>query len=189
MTTPLPADVNTDVPVEARVDARVDVPVAAPVVAPVDGAPTDLVISRLLQAPRAALWRAWTDPTSLPVWWCPRPWTTELRAFDLRPGGAFHTVMRGPDGASSDNPGSFLQVVPQSRLVFTSLLLADWRPATPWLPFTAVITMADEGAGTRYVATAMHPDAATRDRHAEMGFFDGWNRCIDQLEQFARQSG
>ena len=189
MTTPLPADANTDVPVDARVDARVDVPVAAPVVAPVDGAPTDLVISRLLQVPRAALWRAWTDPTSLPVWWCPRPWTTELRAFDLRPGGAFHTVMRGPDGASSDNPGSFLQLVPQSRLVFTSVLLADWRPATPWLPFTAVITMADEGAGTRYVATAMHPDAATRDRNAEMGFFDGWTLCIDQLAQFARQVG
>lgn len=154
-----------------------------------DAAPTDLVISRLLQASRAALWRAWTDPASLPVWWCHKPWTTELLAFDLRPGGAFHTLMRGPDGDSSDNPGSFLDVLPQTRLVFTSLLLADWRPATPWLPFTAVITMADEGDGTRYVATAMHPDAATRDRHAEMGFFDGWNVCIDQMEAFARQAG
>jgi uncharacterized protein YndB with AHSA1/START domain len=45
--------------------------------------------------------------------------------------------------------------------------------------------MADEGNGTRYIATVMHPDAATKDRHEEMGFFQGWNTCIDQLEAFA----
>ena len=149
--------------------------------------PQDLVIARLLSAPRAALWQAWSDPVLLEQWWCPKPWTTEVRAFDLRPGGAFHTVMRGPDGGTSDNPGSFLDVVPQARIVFSSLLTAGWCPATPWLPFTAIITMADEGDATRYIATAMHPDQATRDRHAEMGFFQGWNICIDQLEAFARQ--
>ena len=56
---------------------------------PADANPQDLVISRWLQAPRAALWRAWTDAARLPVWWCPKPWTTELLAFDLRPGGAY----------------------------------------------------------------------------------------------------
>jgi uncharacterized protein YndB with AHSA1/START domain len=147
--------------------------------------PQDLIISRTLRAPRALLWKAWTDPELLRQWWCPQPWTTEVRAFDLRPGGAFHTFMRGPDGGTSDNPGCFVEVVPLARIVFTSMLLGDWRPATPWMPFTAVITMADEGAGTRYGAQVMHPDAASRDRHAEMGFFDGWNICIDQLDALA----
>lgn len=147
--------------------------------------PTDLVISRLLDVPRAALWRAWSEPALLARWWCPRPWTTEVLAFDLRAGGAFHTLMSGPDGGRSDNPGSFLAVEPGSRIVFSSLLLADWRPATPWMPFTAVITMADEGTGTRYTATVMHPDAASRDRHFEMGFHEGWNLCIDQLTECA----
>lgn len=149
--------------------------------------PFDLVISRRLQAPRAKLWQAWTEPGWLAQWWCPKPWTTEVRAFDLRPGGAFHTFMQGPAGDSSDNPGSFLDIAPQTRLVFTSLMTADWRPATPWLAFTAVICMADEGEGTRYTATAMHPDQATRDRHEAMGFFDGWNLCIDQLDALALQ--
>ena len=81
-----------------------------------------------------------------------------MRAFDLRPGGAFHTFLRGPDGGSSDNPGAFLEVVPQSRIAFTSMLLGGWRPATPWMPFTAIITLADEGEGTRYVAKVMHAD-------------------------------
>lgn len=151
--------------------------------------PHDLVISRLLRAPRAALWKAWTDPDRLAQWWCPKPWTTEVRAFDLRPGGAFHTFMQGPDGGTSDNPGCFVEIVPQCRIVFTSMLLADWRPATPWIALTAAFDMADEAGGIRYIATAMHPDAATSKRHADMGFFEGWNICIDQLEAFALQTG
>ena len=64
---------------------------------------------------------------------------------------------------------------------------AGGRPR-PGCAFTAIITMADEGDGTRYTATVMHPDKATRDRHEEMGFFDGWNTCIDQLEAFAQRA-
>ena len=154
---------------------------------PANADPQDLIISRIVRAPRATLWRAWTDPKLLKEWWCPKPWTTEVKAFDLRPGGNFHTLMQGPDGGTSDNPGCFLEVVAQSRLVFTSCLVGGWRPGTPWLPFTAVISMADEGNDTRYIAHVMHPDKATRDRHDEMGFFEGWNTGIDQLEVFARQ--
>ncbi|MEO8153994.1 MAG: SRPBCC family protein [Rhizobacter sp.] len=153
--------------------------------APVDQ--NDLIISRIVRAPRAMLWRAWTEPELLKEWWCPKPWTTEVRAFDLRPGGAFHTFMQGPDGGSSDNPGSFLEVIPQAGLVFTSCLTAGWRPATPWMAFTAIISMADEADGTRYVARVMHPDKVTRDRHEELGFFDGWGTCVTQLEALAQQ--
>jgi uncharacterized protein YndB with AHSA1/START domain len=145
----------------------------------------DLVITRRLRAPREALWRAWSDPALLAQWWCPRPWTTEVRAFDLRPGGAFHTFMQGPDGGISDNPGSFLEVVPETRIVFTSMLVGDWRPGTPWMPFSAVVEMSDALGGTHYTATVMHPDRATRDRHDAMGFHDGWGTCIDQLEALA----
>ena len=146
----------------------------------------DLEISRLLRAPRALLWRAWTEPELLAQWWCPEPWTTEVRAFDLRPGGGFHTFMKGPDGGTSDNPGCFLEIVREQRIVFTTVLTADWRPQASWMPMTAVITMSDEAGGTRYVARVMHLDRETRDRHEELGFFDGWNTVIDQLEAFAR---
>lgn len=150
------------------------------------GSDYDLEISRILRVPRALVWKAWSDPAHLKEWWCPKPWTTEVRAFDLRPGGAFHTFMRGPDGGTSDNPGAFLEVVPQSRLVWTSALLEHWRPAAdPWMPMTAYINLSDEGEHTRYVATVLHKDKATRDQHEAMGFFDGWGTCITQLEQFA----
>lgn len=150
------------------------------------GSEYDLEISRVLRVPRALIWKAWSDPAHLKEWWCPKPWTTEVLAFDLRPGGAFHTFMRGPDGGTSDNPGAFLEVVPQSRLVWTSALLEHWRPAAdPWMPLTAYINLSDEGEHTRYVATVLHKDKATRDQHEAMGFFDGWGTCITQLEDFA----
>jgi uncharacterized protein YndB with AHSA1/START domain len=146
----------------------------------------DLEISRFVNAPRVRVWRAWTDPALLTEWWSPRPWKTEVRAFEFWPGGAFHTFMTGPDGGESDNPGCFLDIAPQERIVFTSMLVGGWRPASPWLAFTAILTMADEGAGTRYVARVMHKDDAERRRHEELGFFDGWNICIAQLEEAAR---
>ncbi|HPU52968.1 MAG TPA: SRPBCC family protein [Burkholderiaceae bacterium] len=151
-----------------------------------DDSDLDLVISRLLNVPRALVWNAWTDPAHLRHWWCPKPWTTEVIALDLVPGGSFHTRMRGPGGEVSDNPGAFLEIVPQSRIVWTTALVAGLRPAPePWMPMTAFITLSDEGAGTRYVARVLHKDKAARDRHEEMGFFDGWGTCIGQLEHHA----
>ncbi|MBI5136091.1 MAG: SRPBCC domain-containing protein [Nitrospirae bacterium] len=146
-----------------------------------------LTISRVIRAPRALVWKAWSNPEHLKEWWCPKPWTTEVRAFDMRPGGAFHTFMSGPDGDTSDNPGVFLEVVPQERIVFTSVLGAGWRPITSWLPMTAVFTMEDApDGGTLYTAVAMHPTAEVCKRHEEMGFHEGWGICIAQLEAYAQ---
>jgi len=146
----------------------------------------DLEIVRNVAAPRAKVWRAWSDPEILKQWWCPRPWTTELRAFDLRAGGAFHFYMSGPDGGESDNPALFLEVLPMERIIWTTMLVAGWRPASPELGITAIFSMEDDGAGTRYTARCLHRDPAERDRHAEMGFFDGWGTVITQLEEVAR---
>ena len=147
--------------------------------------PHDLRITRLIKAPRAIVWKAWTTPEHLKEWWCPKPWTTQLRGFDLRPGGVFDTLMRGPDGDESSNPGLFLEIVPQERIVFTTALTEGWRPGTPWLSITAIITMEDEAGGTRYTARVLHKDDEDRRRHEELGFEDGWGTCIDQLGELA----
>jgi uncharacterized protein YndB with AHSA1/START domain len=145
---------------------------------------TDLVISRVLNAPRAALWRAWTDPELLRQWWCPKPWTTEVRAFDLRPAAPSTPSCRAPTAAAVTTRAASWRSC-RSSVVFTSMLGPGWRPQSPWLGFTAIITMEDEGQGCRYTARVMHPDKALRDQHEQMGFFDGWNTVIGQLEAFA----
>ncbi|MGQ9366460.1 SRPBCC family protein [Azospirillum sp. ST 5-10] len=151
-------------------------------------APADdrtLVLTRLIDAPRAALYRAWTEPALLKQWFTPRPWTTPEVEVDVRPGGASRIVMRGPDGEEQTVRGVYLETVENERLVFTDAFTEAWRPSDK--PFmTAVITFADEAGGTRYTATVHHWTAADREAHERMGFHEGWGQCADQLAALAK---
>lgn len=147
----------------------------------------DLVLERVLDLPPETVWEAWTRPEHLKAWFVPKPWALAECELDLRPGGTFHTVMRSPEGELHPGEGCFLEVVPNERLVWTSALLAGFRPAPdPDLSFTAVITIEPEGGGTRYTATVIHEDAAGCRRHAEMGFHEGWGAALDQLVAHAK---
>lgn len=146
----------------------------------------DLELVRTLKAPRALVWKAWTNKELIEQWWCPKPWKAEFTAFDPRPGGGFSSIMRGPNGEQHAYEGSFLHIAPIERIVFTEMLAADWRPlANPFLGFTAIITMEDEGGGCRYTALVRHKSAEDAARHAEMGFEGGWATAIAQLEEVA----
>lgn len=142
----------------------------------------DLVLERIVDVPRELVWEAWTNPEHIKVWFTPRPWRTTECEIDLRPGGKFRTVMRGPEGQEFDNTGCFLEIVPLERLVWTDALLPGWRPAaSAGFSFTAVIALEALGERTRYVATALHRDEAGRKEHEEMGFHTGWSAALDQL--------
>jgi uncharacterized protein YndB with AHSA1/START domain len=153
----------------------------------------DLVLERVVDVPRELVWDAWTKPEHIKVWFTPRPWRTTECEIDLRPGGIFRTVMRGPAGEEFNNIGCYLEVVPQERLVWTDTLLPGWRPAASTgsqscglSGFTAVVALETLGQGTRYIATAMHRDEAGRRQHEEMGFYDGWGKALDQLVAHVR---
>jgi uncharacterized protein YndB with AHSA1/START domain len=150
----------------------------------------ELRMERVLKAPRALVWKAFANPDHLKEWWCPKPWTTEVKAFDFRPGGAFHTFMTGPlpDGTQgeSDNPGCFLEIVPMERIVDTSVLGGGWRPIKSWMPMTAIWQFSDEGSGTRLLARALHMTPEAKQQHEEMGFHEGWGTMITQWDEFAQ---
>jgi uncharacterized protein YndB with AHSA1/START domain len=146
----------------------------------------DLVMTRETDVPRAVLWKGWTEPQYLVRWFSPAPWRTVEAHVDLRAGGRFHTVMRGPDGQGHDSSGCYLQIVPERRLVWTSVLEAEFRPqAAPFLPFTAVLSFEDSGGGTRFMARLLHATAEDADRHAAMGFETGWAKAFEQLVALA----
>lgn len=141
----------------------------------------DLTVSRVIRAPRSAVWSAWSDPVSFEQWWVPAPEVCRVRDMDLRPGGSFRTEI-SQDGIEFGPhiTGCFLAVDELERIVFTDALVAGWRPAeTAFL--TAVITMKDHPDGTDYTATALHRSVADRDRHEQLGFYDGWGTVIRQL--------
>ncbi|HSK40625.1 MAG TPA: SRPBCC family protein [Arenibaculum sp.] len=150
-------------------------------------APDDraLVLTRLLDAPRGKLFRAWTEPGLLRQWFAPLPYTTPVAELDVRPGGASFIVMRAPDGTDLPNRGVFLEVVENERIVMTDAYTHAWEPAEK--PFmTVIVTFADEDGKTRYTARALHWTAADREAHEKMGFHEGWGQCADQLEALAR---
>lgn len=123
----------------------------------------NLVITRVLDAPRHAIWRAWSDPEWLKVWWSPKPGTTEVIALNLQPGRAFHTRIQGPDDDRSEHIGCFLEVIPHARIVFTSMLTAGWRPAIPELAFTTLISLSDYALGSCCTVQVIHQDETTRE--------------------------
>lgn len=140
----------------------------------------DLVLERVVDVPVELVWRAWTEPEHLKVWFCPKPWSVSGCELDLRPGGIFRTVMCSPEGVEHPNVGCYLEVVPMERLVFTDALLPGYRPAEK--PFmTGVVILKPEGSGTRYTAMALHHNEAARKQHEEMGFEQGWGTALDQL--------
>jgi uncharacterized protein YndB with AHSA1/START domain len=140
----------------------------------------ELMLTRLIDAPREKLYRAWTDATLLKQWFAPLPWTTSHVELDVRPGGASTVVMRSPEGNDMPCPGVYLEVVPNQRLVFTDAYISAWQPSEK--PFmTVILTFEDEGGKTRYTARARHWTVADREAHEKMGFHQGWGQCADQL--------
>jgi uncharacterized protein YndB with AHSA1/START domain len=146
----------------------------------------DLVLERVIDVPREAVWAAWTRPEHIVKWFVPAPWSCTKCEIDLRPGGAFLTVMRSPEGQESEGAGCYLEIVPYERLVWTDALLPGYRPS-PNPFFTGMILFEPHGKGTKYTAIAMHRDEATRRQHEEMGFHEGWGKALDQLVALAKR--
>ena len=141
----------------------------------------ELRLTRLIDAPREAVWKAWTNPELLKQWFAPLPYTTPEAVFDLRPGGASIIVMQAPDGTRMPNRGQYLEVTPFERLVFTDAYTGDWTPREGKPFMTVVLTFEDEGGQTRYTARVLHWTAEDRETHEKMGFHQGWAICAEQL--------
>jgi uncharacterized protein YndB with AHSA1/START domain len=155
----------------------------------------DLTFTRIVDVPKEAVWRCWTEPKLLLPWFCPKPWKTIACEIDLRPGGIFSSTMQSPEGVTMPTGvGCILEVVPNHRFTWTSALLPDYRPSLTLekcggddggFMFTATIALEDcqinGHTGTRYTATVLHSDEAGCKQHASMGFEAGWGVALDQM--------
>lgn len=141
----------------------------------------ELTLTRLINAPREKVYRAWTEPEIMKRWFAPAPFTAPVVEVDVRPGGASYILMRGPDGKDYPNRGVYLEVVKNERIVTTDAYTSAWVPSEK--PFmTLVLTFENEDGKTRYTARALHWTAEDLKAHEEMGFHQGWAQCTDQLE-------
>jgi uncharacterized protein YndB with AHSA1/START domain len=145
----------------------------------------ELVLTRLIDVPRAKLYRCWTEPQLINQWFCPKPWRAEVKKIDVRSGGSSVIDMHGPDGEKIENRGVYLEVVPNEKISFTDAFVKAWEPSgKPF--FSCTVTFADEAGQTRYVARAQHWSAEDCQTHEKMGFYDGWGVATDQLTALAK---
>jgi uncharacterized protein YndB with AHSA1/START domain len=143
----------------------------------------DIVLERFIDAPRRLVWEALTKPEHLKEWYMPKPWGVVSNCeMDVRPGGIFRVDITTGDGQMVPNLGCFLDVVPLERLVWTSMLFPGYRPAVfDDIPITAIMTMATQGTGTRYVFTALHRDEADVEKDKASGWLEGTEIALDQF--------
>lgn len=143
----------------------------------------DFAIERFIDAPARLVWEALTKPEHLKEWYMPRTWGRVAHAeMDVRPGGIFRIDIAVGDGQEVPNLGCFLDVVPMERLVWTSMLFPGYRPAVfDDIPITAIVTMETDGAGTRYIFTALHRNEADRETNRVSGFQQGTEIAVDQF--------
>ena len=146
--------------------------------------PRELSVTRIINAPREIVYRAWTE--RLEEWFAPRPWTTRVIEQEFCAGGRSAVEMTGPNGETSGGDGVFLEVTPNERIVFTDAFLPGWVPQGPFM--VGIITFEDDGDGkTRYTAAARHWTDEAKAQHEEMGFEAGWRQVSDQLAEIAEE--
>lgn len=143
----------------------------------------DFAIERFIDAPTRLVWDALTKAEHLKMWYMPREWGRVSHAeIDLRPGGILRIDIAVGDGREVPNLGCILEVVPEQRLAWTSMLFPGYRPAVfDDVPITAIMTMETVGSGTRYVFTALHRDEADFEKNMESGWREGTEIALDQF--------
>jgi len=130
------------------------------------------VITRIIDAPRERVFKAWTDPELLKQWFAPLPYTTPVAELDFRPGGANLIVMRDPR-VMNFQTGACISKSSKKRGT------KAWEPSGK--PFmTVILTFENEGGKTKYTARVLHWTVADREAHEKMGFHQGWGQCADQ---------
>lgn len=138
----------------------------------------EIVISRVVDAPRALVFRAFTDVGNLPSWWGPFGFSTTIHEHQARPGGSWRFTMHGPDGTDYQNVIRYHDVEEGRRLLFHH---GSGEPSDAG--FEVEITFVDEWAGTRVTLRQTHPTAA---RAAEISTFaiDGGEQTMTRLQGY-----
>ena len=140
-----------------------------------------VTITRVIDAPRALVWAAWTDPKQMAQWWGPRHFTNPVCELDVRVGGKIRIDMRAPDGTIYPMTGIFRDIHMPSRLVF--MAEARDHAGKALLESLTTVTFAEEGGKTRLTVHAHAVGLAAIAPQMLAGMEAGWTQSIDKLEE------
>ena len=147
----------------------------------------DLVITRIFDAPRGLVWKAWTEPERVKKWWGPKAFTTPVINIDLRVGGKYLSCMRGPDNKDYWSTGVYREIIPLKRLIYTDSFADEKGKKVPashygmsgdW-PSELLVSVTFDDIGGKTKMTLQHvglPEGQMRDLARV-----GWNESFDKL--------
>jgi uncharacterized protein YndB with AHSA1/START domain len=149
----------------------------------------ELFLTRILGAPRALVFKAWTDPVQVARWWGPRGFTNPVCEWDARPDGLIRIDMRGPDGTVYPMKGVFHEITEPERLVFTSTAMED-EHGKPLLEILNTVTFEDFNGITKLTLHArlmtkdfqLTPQVAAALSGMEQGWSESLYRLADELD-------
>ena len=138
----------------------------------------ELVITRTLDAPPRLVFKAWTQPEHLARWWGPRGYTLISYKADVRPGGSFRFGTRSPENTEHWAHGTYREVVPPERLVFTTAW--EHPDRSPKHETVVTLTFAEQGGKTKLtLKQTLFESVTSRDLHR-----GGWSSSFDLLEDY-----
>ena len=137
----------------------------------------EIVLTRTFDAPRRLVWEALTRPEHVPQWWGPRGTTMLVDKMDLRPGGAWRFVSRGPDGSEHGFRGEYREIVPLERIVQTF----EWE-GLPGHISTNTLVLEERGGRTFMTSTSAFESREDRDGMIATGMESGAREGYDRLD-------
>jgi uncharacterized protein YndB with AHSA1/START domain len=147
----------------------------------------EITITRVFNAPRALVFKAWTDASELAQWWGPKGFTNPVCELDVRVGGAIRVHMRSPDGSVYPMKGEFHEIVPPERLVFTNIAVdaAD----KPIIEGLTTVTFIERGGKTTMTLQTRGRAVVDYAVGYLQGMEMGWSGSIDKLEILLARGG
>lgn len=142
-----------------------------------DTADREIVLSRDFDAPRALVFRAYTDPAHVPHWWGPFGFTNTVHEIDVRPGGRWRFTMHGPDGTDYPNRITYQEVAAPERLVYLHGEDVDDDPGA----FHVTVRFDDLGGRTRVTQRMVFATKAQRDGVISFGAVELGQQTMERL--------
>jgi uncharacterized protein YndB with AHSA1/START domain len=151
-------------------------------VAVTESAGKELILTRVLNAPRELVFKAWTDPRHVARWWGPNGFTSPVCEMDVRPGGSIRIDMRGPDGVVYPMRGTFCEIVEPQRLVFVSAALDE--QGNRLFEVLHTVTFAEQGSRTTVSLQARVVKSSVQAGPYLRGMEAGWTQSLERLQVF-----
>jgi uncharacterized protein YndB with AHSA1/START domain len=143
-----------------------------------DATDRQLVVTRVIDAPRPLVFKAWIEPEHVARWWGPQGFTTTFCDMDIRPGGKFRCCMRSREGTDHWKRGVYREIVAPERIVFTFA----WEDAAgnPGHELLTTVTFAEHGTKTKLTLhQAVFETVETCNGHLR-----GWTSCLERFAEY-----